>query len=89
MRRAALAVCAVAGIALLCALYLSNLSAMGLVSTDEPRYADIGRAMARTGDWVTPRLWGHPCFEKPALLYWMIAVLRALAMNSRRGCPRP
>jgi 4-amino-4-deoxy-L-arabinose transferase-like glycosyltransferase len=66
-------VCAVAGIALLCALYLSNLSAMGLVSTDEPRYADIGRAMARTGDWITPRLWGHPWFEKPALLYWMIA----------------
>jgi 4-amino-4-deoxy-L-arabinose transferase-like glycosyltransferase len=74
MRRAVLALCAVAGIALLCALYLSNLSAMGLVSTDEPRYADIGRAMARTCDWVTPHLWGHPWFEKPALLYWMIAV---------------
>lgn len=46
---------------------------MGIVSTDEPRYADIGRAMARSGDWITPRLWGQPWFEKPALLYWMIA----------------
>lgn len=27
--------------------------------------------MAQTGDWVTPRLWGEPWFEKPALLYWM------------------
>lgn len=30
--------------------------------------------MAESGDWVTPRLWGEPWFEKPALLYWMTAV---------------
>ena len=29
--------------------------------------------MAQSGDWVTPRLWGQPWFEKPALLYWMTA----------------
>jgi 4-amino-4-deoxy-L-arabinose transferase-like glycosyltransferase len=29
--------------------------------------------MASTGDWITPRLWGRPWFEKPALLYWMTA----------------
>jgi 4-amino-4-deoxy-L-arabinose transferase-like glycosyltransferase len=29
--------------------------------------------MARSGDWITPRLWGEPWFEKPALLYWMTA----------------
>ena len=46
---------------------------MGMYSTDEPRYADIGRTMARTGDWITPKLWGQPWFEKPALLYWMTA----------------
>ncbi len=28
--------------------------------------------MARSGDWVTPRLDGSPWFEKPPLLYWMI-----------------
>jgi len=64
-------VCAAA--LLLCVLYLADLSGMGLVSKDEPRYADIGRAMARTGDLTTPRLWGEPWFEKPPLLYWMIA----------------
>jgi 4-amino-4-deoxy-L-arabinose transferase-like glycosyltransferase len=30
--------------------------------------------MARSGDWITPRLWGEPWFEKPALLYWLIAL---------------
>ena len=54
-------------------LYLTSLTAMGMYSTDEPRYADIGRAMARTGDWITPHLWGQPWFEKPPLLYWMTA----------------
>src|SRR5262249_55798676 len=26
--------------------------------------------MAETGDWITPRLYGRPWFEKPPLLYW-------------------
>ncbi len=55
------------------ALYLGDLTGMGMVGPDEPRYASIGRAMATSGDWVTPRLWGSPWFEKPALLYWMTA----------------
>jgi 4-amino-4-deoxy-L-arabinose transferase-like glycosyltransferase len=48
----------------------SGLSAFGLVGPDEPRYAAIARAMAATGDWITPRLWGSPWFEKPVLYYW-------------------
>ncbi len=52
-------------------LYFYHLSATGLLGPDEPRYAAIAREMARSGDWVTPRLWGQPWFEKPALLYWM------------------
>src|SRR5215475_8689291 len=52
-------------------VYLHGLSATGLLGPDEPRYAFIARAMAETGDWVTPRLYGEPWFEKPALLYWL------------------
>jgi 4-amino-4-deoxy-L-arabinose transferase-like glycosyltransferase len=52
----------------------ANLGAIGLVGPDEPRYAWIARAMAETGDWVTPRLWGIPWFEKPVLYYWAAAV---------------
>ena len=50
-----------------------HLGAIGLVGPDEPRYAWIARAMARTGDWVTPRLYGQPWFEKPILYYWAAA----------------
>lgn len=64
-------VAGMAAIVLGLALYLLNLSTMGLVSVDEPRYAAIGQAMARSGDWLTPRLWGQPWFEKPVLLYWI------------------
>ena len=52
----------------------ANLGAIGLVGPDEPRYAWIARAMAETGDWVTPRLWGVPWFEKPILYYWAAAI---------------
>jgi len=58
-------------IPLLAILYLAGLSSSGMLGPDEPRYASIGREMARSGDWLTPRLWGQPWFEKPALLYWM------------------
>jgi 4-amino-4-deoxy-L-arabinose transferase-like glycosyltransferase len=58
--------------------YLYNLNGVGLLGPDEPRYAAIGRTMAQTGDWITPRLWGSAWFEKPPLLYWMTAVATAL-----------
>jgi 4-amino-4-deoxy-L-arabinose transferase-like glycosyltransferase len=50
--------------------YFSHLGAIGFVGPDEPRYAWIARDMAETGDWVTPRLYGKPWFEKPPLFYW-------------------
>jgi 4-amino-4-deoxy-L-arabinose transferase-like glycosyltransferase len=67
------AIAIAAAILLTGALYLADLTGTGLIGPDEPRYAAIGRAMARSGDWITPRLWGQPWFEKPALLYWMTA----------------
>ncbi|MBK9167671.1 MAG: glycosyltransferase family 39 protein [Bryobacterales bacterium] len=62
-------------------LYFHGLDAVGILSADEPRYASIGRAMALTGDFVTPRLWGEPWFEKPPLLYWMTAVAFRLGLS--------
>jgi 4-amino-4-deoxy-L-arabinose transferase-like glycosyltransferase len=56
------------------ALLFFNLGAVGLLGPDEPRYAAIGRAMHKTGDFITPTLWGAPWLEKPALLYWLIAL---------------
>jgi 4-amino-4-deoxy-L-arabinose transferase-like glycosyltransferase len=51
-----------------------QLGAIGLTGPDEPRYVWIARAMAQTGDWVTPRLYGQPWFEKPILYYWAAAI---------------
>lgn len=63
------------------AAYLSGLSSAGLLGPDEPRYAFIGREMARSGDWLTPRLWGEPWFEKPPLLYWLTAAAFRLGLE--------
>ncbi len=52
----------------------SHLGAIGFVGPDEPRYAWVARDMLETGDWVTPRLYGKPWFEKPALYYWGAAL---------------
>jgi 4-amino-4-deoxy-L-arabinose transferase-like glycosyltransferase len=55
--------------------YFTHLGAIGFVGPDEPRYAWIARDMAETGDWVTPRLYGRPWFEKPPLYYWEAALI--------------
>lgn len=61
-------------IATLYICYFHNLGVMGLIGPDEPRYAWIARAMVESGDWVTPRLYGEPWFEKPVLYYWGAAL---------------
>ncbi|HEY6945654.1 MAG TPA: glycosyltransferase family 39 protein [Candidatus Acidoferrum sp.] len=59
---------------LLCATlyicYFSHLGVLGFIGPDEPRYAWIARDMMESHDWVTPRLYGNPWFEKPPLFYW-------------------
>src|ERR1700731_2653307 len=72
---------AIAAAAALFCLYFFGLTDTGLLGPDEPRYAAIGRDMARSHDWITPRLWGEQWFEKPPLLYWMTAAGFACGLN--------
>ncbi len=44
-----------------------------LALPDEGRYAEVGRWMVMSGDWLTPRLDGIPFFHKPPLFYWLEA----------------
>jgi 4-amino-4-deoxy-L-arabinose transferase-like glycosyltransferase len=62
-------------------VYLLKPGGAGFLGPDEPRYASIGREMARDGDWVTPRLNGSPWFEKPPLLYWTTAAANRLGLR--------
>ena len=65
---------AILAIAILAVCLCTHLGALGLTGPDEARYAWIARSMASTGDWVTPKLYGRPWFEKPVLYYWAAAV---------------
>jgi 4-amino-4-deoxy-L-arabinose transferase-like glycosyltransferase len=53
--------------------FFHDLGSIGLIGPDEPRYAAIAREMLATGDYITPRLYGMPWFEKPVLMYWLAA----------------
>jgi 4-amino-4-deoxy-L-arabinose transferase-like glycosyltransferase len=80
-----LATCA---LAVIC-FYLYNLNGVGMMSTDEPRYAAIAQAMAHSGDLVTPYLWGSAWFEKPPLLYWMSAAFFAMGFPAELAARLP
>ena len=73
----------------LIAVSVSFLGNAGLVGPDEPRFASIGREMALSGDWITPRLWGAPWFEKPALLYWLIACACKIGLRDELAARLP
>jgi 4-amino-4-deoxy-L-arabinose transferase-like glycosyltransferase len=64
---------------LLClGLFGFRLGSSQLPNPDESRYAEIPREMLATGDWVTPRLNGVNYFEKPPLVYWLVAASQRL-----------
>ena len=63
---------ALLGIFIVVSLYALGLRT--LVPPDEGRYAEIGREMFASGDWITTRLNGIKYFEKPPLQAWMNAV---------------
>jgi hypothetical protein len=54
-------------------------SRLGLATSTETRYAEIGREMYVSGDWVIPTMNGAPHLEKPPFTYWALAAAYALA----------
>src|SRR5438132_979499 len=64
----------VALLLLVCAVvFWWRLGKLGLIDPDEPFYAQTAHEMIRTGDWLVPRIFGQPQFEKPPLYYWLVA----------------
>ena len=60
------------------AICLWELGSTGLVDETPPLFAAAGRAMSKTGDWLTPRVNGLPRYDKPPLFYWLMSLLYAL-----------
>lgn len=59
-------------------LYLPGLWLRDLWNPDEPRYAEVARAMRVTGEYLVPHLNGAIYAEKPPLFFWMSAALQPL-----------
>ena len=60
-----------------------NLGATGLIDETEPLFAESARQMLVRNDWITPYVNGETRFDKPILIYWLIAIAyRMLGVNS-------
>ena len=69
--------CAIAGVA-----FVSNLGNIGLVDETEPLFAEAARQMTVTGNFITPYFNGDTRFDKPPLIYWLMALAyRAIGVN--------
>ncbi|AMQ57460.1 lipid-A-disaccharide synthase N-terminal domain-containing protein [Algoriphagus sanaruensis] len=51
-----------------------NLGAWSVTESSEARYAEIGKEMLETGDWMHPRLMGIHHYHKPPVTYWITAM---------------
>ncbi len=80
-----LSICALAA----ALLYLPGLGRPALWEPDEGRYAEIGREMLVSGDYVTPRNDWVRYFEKPPLMYWATALSMAALGKSEFAARLP
>lgn len=63
------------GLTLLSAmLFFYRLGSFSLTDVDEGVYAATTQEMVETGDWITPHYNGINRYDKPILLYWMMAL---------------
>ncbi len=61
--------CLIGGLA-----FFWNLGNIGLIDETEPLFAEAARQMTVTGDWITPYFNGETRFDKPPLIYWLMAI---------------
>jgi len=61
-------------LAICCLAFFWNLGGTGLIDETEPLFAEAARQMTVTGDWITPYFNGVTRFDKPPLIYWLMAI---------------
>jgi 4-amino-4-deoxy-L-arabinose transferase-like glycosyltransferase len=54
--------------------FLWNLGSIGLIDETEPLFAEAARQMIVRGDWITPYFNEVTRFDKPPLVYWLMAI---------------
>ncbi len=59
-------------------LMLATANFWGVIETSEARYAEVGREMFRSGDWLHPTLLNIYHYHKPPLTYWLTAAAYSL-----------
>lgn len=69
--------------------FLWHLGSTGLVDETEPLFAEAARLMLVKGDWVTPYWNGETRFDKPALVYWLMAFCYKLLGINEWGARLP
>ena len=55
-------------------IFLLGLGSTGLVDETPPLFAAAGKAMSKSGDWLTPKVNGIFRFDKPPLIYWLMGL---------------
>ncbi|MEM1308617.1 MAG: glycosyltransferase family 39 protein [Cyanobacteria bacterium P01_H01_bin.153] len=62
-------------LSLICSVaFFWGLASVGLVDETEPLFAEAARQMVETGNWVTPYFNEATRFDKPPLVYWLMAI---------------
>lgn len=54
--------------------FIFGLGSIGLVDETEPLFAEAARQMLVRADWVTPYFNEATRFDKPPLIYWLMAI---------------
>jgi 4-amino-4-deoxy-L-arabinose transferase-like glycosyltransferase len=54
--------------------FIHNLGAIGLIDETEPKFAEAARQMLVRNDWITPYFNEETRFDKPPLVYWLMAI---------------
>jgi 4-amino-4-deoxy-L-arabinose transferase-like glycosyltransferase len=54
--------------------FFNRLGDTGLLDETEPLFVEAARQMTVTGDWITPYFNGVTRFDKPPLIYWLMAI---------------
>ena len=55
-------------------LFLAGNWLMAVTDSAESNYALTAKEMIQSGDWLSPRIYGHYWYDKPIFYYWELVL---------------